>query len=399
MQIQSQISVDLIRPGSEAVKAMQHDGHTRAVGIALLCNGEAWQPPEGVTAAIGYEKPDRTRGLYDRLPDGSAAISLSGNVATVILAQQMLSIPGTVRACVVFSDAQLNQLSTFPFRILVEVNPAVDAPQSEDYLRLQWLEDKLDEYLTLAKESGEFTGPTGPAPVLLGQEVAFQVSQDYRVIPTGEWSPQPPAAAPKAYVWSRTTAHYDSGDVVSYSVSRNGANGDGAVNTVCGVAPDDAGNISLTAEDVGALSCVGGSVQGQINMGGQKLTGLPEPTDDTDASGKGYVDARADAAAEAAKQYAAAYAKTRFVSFVLVSANWVGDSAPYTLFVPISNLTDDLLMRAYPLYYGNDTAKDLAVKEASNTVSYARRSSEGITFTCLEEKPAANIPVTVELYV
>ena len=61
MQIQTQISVDLNRPGLQTVPAMQHDGQTRAVEVALLCDGQPWQPPEGVTAAIGYEKPDHTR--------------------------------------------------------------------------------------------------------------------------------------------------------------------------------------------------------------------------------------------------------------------------------------------------------------------------------------------------
>ena len=93
MQIQSQISADLNRPGVQTVPAMQHDGQTRAVEISLQCDGEAWQPPEGVTAAIGYEKPDRTRGLYDKLPDGSAAVTVSGSTATVILVRQMLSAP------------------------------------------------------------------------------------------------------------------------------------------------------------------------------------------------------------------------------------------------------------------------------------------------------------------
>ena len=54
MQIQTQISVDLNRPCTQTVPAMQHDGSTRAVEISLLRDGQPWQPPEGVTAAIGY---------------------------------------------------------------------------------------------------------------------------------------------------------------------------------------------------------------------------------------------------------------------------------------------------------------------------------------------------------
>lgn len=393
MQVQSQIQVDLNRPGEGSVPVMQYDGNTRSIAIALYADGTPWQPPEGVTAALGYEKPDHTRGLYDKLADGSAAISIDGNVVTVLLARQVLTAAGTVFACLVFYDEQRNQLSTFPFRLLVQVNPAVEAPESEDYNRLQWLEDQLETYLRQAKESGEFTGPIGPGPVLLGQEVAFQVSSDYRTIPTGVWQAQVPPVAPKTYVWSRTTAHYDSGDVVTYSVSRNGANGDGAVNTVCGVSPDDAGNIPLSASDVGALACVGGSVQGEIHMNGQKITDLPAPEADGDAANKAFVAEQAAAAAASTQQAL----KTKVVSFLLSAASWVGDSAPYTQFIAITGLEDDHRLRAYPVY-GSDQEKNLAMKEACAAVSFAMRGEGGITFTCLEEKPAASISVSVEIY-
>ena len=304
----------------------------------------------------------------------------------------MLSVPGCVRACLVFHDENLNQLSTFPFRIQVQVNPAAEAPQMDDYCRLQWLQDKLDEYLALAKDSGEFNGPV---PTLLGQEVAFQISPDYRQIPTGQWEETLPACPPGEYVWSRTTAHYDSGDVVSYSVSRNGADGDGALTTVCGVGPDQDGNVSLTAEDVGALSCVGGAVQGQIDMGGQKLTGLPEPTEDSDAAGKGYVDAQAAAAVTAAGQAV----KTSFVTFFLDATAWEGSAAPYSLSIPISALTSEKLARVTPIYSGANTAQDLAMRDACAAITYAKRTQGGITFTCLAEKPTVDIPVTAEIYV
>lgn len=393
MQTETEIRADISHPVTQTVPAMQHDSNTRVVTIALYDAGEIWQPPEDVSIAIGYEKPDRTRGLYDKLPDGTNAITRAGNVLSVVLVQQMLSVPGTVRACVVFNDAQLNQLTTFPFQVQVEVNPAVDAPQSENYQRLQWLEDKLTEYLTLAKESGEFTGPIGPGPVMLGQEVAFQVSRDYQQIPTGVWHSQIPSMAQKEYLWSRTTVHYDSGDVVLYGVSRNGADGMGAVVSVCGVTADDMGNIPLTAENVGALPCAGGKVLGTLDMDGQKLTGLPAPAADSDAANRAFVVEQAVAAQNAARNAV----KTRIVSFLLNPGDWAGDNAPYTLFVPLTDEDADRNLRVHPLFHG-DAALDLPIREACNAVSYAIRSAEGITFTCLEEKPGTAIPVSAELY-
>ena len=128
MEVPTQIQADLHIPEGTAVPVMQHDGGTRRLLVTLLSGGEAWQPPAGATAAVGYERPDRTRGLYNRMPDGTDAVSLAGNVASVLLPPQMLSIPGTVPACLVFRDEQNNTLTTFPFRLLLQVNPATQAP-------------------------------------------------------------------------------------------------------------------------------------------------------------------------------------------------------------------------------------------------------------------------------
>lgn len=397
MEVQTQIQADLQIPEGTAVPVMQHDGLTRRLLVTLLSGGESWQPPEGVTPAVGYEKPDRTRGLYDRMPDGTDAVTLEGNVASVLLPPQMLSMPGTVLACLVFRDAAQNRLTTFPFRLLVQVNPAAQAPDEEAQDRLKWLEDKLEEYLTQAKESGRFTGETGPAPKLLGQEVAFQVSPDYRTVPTGVWLSQVPKPAPKTYVWSRTVAHYDSGDVITYSVSRNGADGLGAVSSVCGVAADDQGNVALTAADVGALACVGGAVQGDIQMNGGKITGLSDPEAAQDAATRAFAEKQAAAALSGAKTYTEDFAKTRIVSFLLSPTGWQGSAAPYTQAVTISGLEAGQRLMAYPVY-GTDQNGNLAIREAAGNVSFAKRTDTGLVFTCLEEKPTAAISVTAEIY-
>ncbi len=162
MNVTSKISVDLTRPNMGTwVNAVQGDGNTRIVEVSLLSGGEAWEPPADAEAAIAYYQLGGVKGLYNLLADGTAAISISGNVATVILAPQMLTASGTVQASLVFNDQQLNRLTTFPFSVFVESNPAAGAQTVEDYLRLQWLEDKLDEYLRKAADSGEFDGKPG----------------------------------------------------------------------------------------------------------------------------------------------------------------------------------------------------------------------------------------------
>lgn len=397
MEVQTQIQADLQIPEGTAVPVMQHDGGTRRLLVTLLSGGDSWQPPAGATAAVGYERPDRTRGLYNRLPDGTDAVSLEGNVASVLLPPQMLSIPGTVLACLVFRDEQDNTLTTFPFRLLVQVNPAAQAPDEEAKDRLKWLEDKLEEYLAEAKESGRFTGETGPGPKLLGQEVTFQLSQDYRKVPTGTWQVQPPYPTPKAYIWSRTVAHYDSGDVITYSVSRNGADGLGTVSSVCGIAADGQGDVSLTAADVGALACVGGAIEGDIQMSGGRITGLSDPEEAGDAATRNFVELQAAAALEGAKSYTGDFVKTKAVSFVLAPANWKGSTAPYTQTIAISGLETGQRLMAYPVY-GTTQSQNLAIREAASLVSFAKRTDAGLVFTCLEEKPSVPIPVTAEIY-
>lgn len=163
MNVTSKISVDLTRQNmGQRVNAVQGDGNTRFVEITLLSGGAPWTPPDGVEAAIAYMKPGGTKGLYNKLADGTAAITIAGNVATIVLAPQMLTASGTVQASLVFNDAALNRLTTFPFSVCIASNPSAGAQKVEDYIRLQWLEDKLDEYLRKAADSGAFDGAPGP---------------------------------------------------------------------------------------------------------------------------------------------------------------------------------------------------------------------------------------------
>ena len=135
MNITNQLKMDLQQnSGSQRILAMQEDTNTRCVEIALYSGDEFWEIPAGTTVAVGFRKPDGTMGLYDKTADGTTAFKVLENRITVVLVPQMLTVPGLVQAVVTLYDPAGNQLSTFPFYIQVEANPAVGEISSADYV-------------------------------------------------------------------------------------------------------------------------------------------------------------------------------------------------------------------------------------------------------------------------
>lgn len=243
-----------------------------------------------------------------------------------------------------------------------------------DWTQYQWFEIKGEK------------GDIGNPALLTSRSVTYQASTSGNVIPSGNWQGSIPTVAQGAYLWTRVTMTFNSGTpIYAYSVSRMGIDGTGAVSTVCGVAPNSSGNVNLSASDVGALAASGGTMTGDIAMSGNKVTGLGTPSDNADAANKGYVDTALNGV------------KTVSVSATLTVAGWTG-SAPYVQSVTIAGLTDAKKAMAYPVY-GSDTATNIALKEACGMVGFASRSGSVLTFTCLEDKPTVDIPITVEVYV
>lgn len=98
------------------------------------------------------------------------------------------------------------------------------------------------------------TGPQGESVTITSTSVQYQAWTSGTQYPTGNWVDNPPTVSQGNYLWTRTIVNYsDESQTVSYSVSRMGVDGSGAVSTVNGVTPDGSGNIQLTASDVGAL--------------------------------------------------------------------------------------------------------------------------------------------------
>lgn len=94
-------------------------------------------------------------------------------------------------------------------------------------------------------------GDTGAPAKLTGSSVTYLVSDRGDIVPSGSWSGNVPTVPQGKYLWTRVVQTYNSGNpITSYSVSRMGIDGQGAVSTVNGQNPDSTGNVKLMAADI-----------------------------------------------------------------------------------------------------------------------------------------------------
>lgn len=243
-----------------------------------------------------------------------------------------------------------------------------------DWTQYQWFEIKGEK------------GDIGNPATLASATIAYQASTSGTTVPSGAWLSSVPIVSQGQYLWTRVRIYFNTGNpIVYYSVSHMGLDGTGAVSKVCGKEPNSSGNVVLDTSDIGAFPSDGGQMTGDIAMTYNQIKLLGAPTDAADATTKSYVDTALN------------NAKTIAKTATLTAAGWSA-SAPYTQSVTVSGLTDTKRAMAYPVY-GSNTATNLALKEACGMVSFASRSSSVLTFTCLEDKPTVDIPITVEVYV
>lgn len=162
MTITQHISIDLQQPGNmPMVHAVQGDEYTRVVEIDLYSGGVAWNPPSGCECVIRYGKPDGKGGIYGTLPDETSAWSIDGNTISVILAPQMLTVPGIVKAQVALIVDQKQIVSTFHFAVNVEEDSSKGAGKSENYVNWktyyipQTKDAVVGQYLQITKVDAE----------------------------------------------------------------------------------------------------------------------------------------------------------------------------------------------------------------------------------------------------
>ena len=120
---------------STVIYAVQGDVMSREISATLMDGSSPFTPPYGVLGSIRYMKPDGTVGLYDTMEDESTpAVVITGNVATILLAEQMLTVVGEVIAQLSLYSEEAERLSTFTFKVVVEANPYTDEEfESTDY--------------------------------------------------------------------------------------------------------------------------------------------------------------------------------------------------------------------------------------------------------------------------
>ena len=117
--------------------AVQHDRLSRKITASLFDGSTAWTPQAGSDAIVRFVKPDGTMGFYDVDENDDPAVTWSGNVATITLAEQVLTVPGDVWCQLNFYNSSEERLSTFMWLIKVQKNVITDETiESTDYFNI-----------------------------------------------------------------------------------------------------------------------------------------------------------------------------------------------------------------------------------------------------------------------
>lgn len=133
MIVTHEITMDLLdRKSVPGIDATQDDRYTRNIAVTLLSGEQAWIYPDDGETVIRYSKPDGTGGVYDTLPDGTPAWTAEGNVLTLALAPQVLTVPGAVLLSAQVSRGE-EVLSIFSIAIRVQPRVEAFATESGDY--------------------------------------------------------------------------------------------------------------------------------------------------------------------------------------------------------------------------------------------------------------------------
>ena len=262
------LTLDLQAPNLAVVAAAkQNDSLARKIA-ATLRDGSVPFYPQTAIAMIRYAKPDGTVGWYDTMEDDTTpAYSVSGNVITFMLAEQMLTVAGNVLVEINFYAEGEGKLTTFSFVLQVEASVLTDGTiVSSDYYNV--LTAKIDAFLGAAVnppiidpvsknwmlwdvEAGDYVdsgyssiGATGPSPSISSSVEEYVVSNDGATIPASGWDVVIPSAPAGSWLWCRNTVTYANNDtVVTYWSAYQGQDGQGAPSSATPLVDSGAGAV------------------------------------------------------------------------------------------------------------------------------------------------------------
>jgi hypothetical protein len=131
-----------------------------------------------------------------------------------------------------------------------------------------------------------------------------------------------------------------------------------------------------------ALPKTGGKMTGGVDLGGNGITNLADPTGDAHAANKGYVDTKV--------------AGAHLEAQVTVTASGWSAAAPYTQAVNVNGIlaTDRV---HWGVVYSGDAENMIAQKEAFAMVDDLDSAAGKVTFTCFEEKPDVDLTIQLEV--
>lgn len=265
------LTLNMQLPNIAAVSwAVQGDQLARKIQATLVDGSTPWNPELSYTALVRYHKPDGTNGVYDVDEDGNPAVTWTGNVATITIAQQALTVPGTVLMQLEFYSSSNDRITAFGWANNVQPAAVTDTEfLSTDYyniLTLQiagvlgasshppYINSTTKNWMVWNENTAAYVdsgfssvGLTGPAPTVSNTSYQYANSSSGTVIPSS-WLDTRPATTPGTWQWTKTTITFDNNTSTTiYNAAYQGLNGNGSVNSVNTVNPDQNGNVSLVA--------------------------------------------------------------------------------------------------------------------------------------------------------
>ncbi len=157
MNVTKTIKIDLTKREVIQISAAGVSGEigSRSLCFELLENGRPWAVPADCNPALAFRTEQWVRGEYDRLPDGSEAVTVQDNRVTVKLLDQILAKAGVVALSLRLRDDALHLLESFPVLLSVEQGVGEAEGIPKEYFRLQTLAEVNEEIGTIWDAKGD----------------------------------------------------------------------------------------------------------------------------------------------------------------------------------------------------------------------------------------------------